>query len=172
MARLTSSLGLTLILSACGPGLSQSPVADSTEPVQLQVVYRGSRCPAVEPGVESIRDTAAWTEWRRQRDRQLLSVADGPDDEATPVDFGQSTVIVISMGQKPTPGYAVEVLEDSAMLQGETLIISSVWQRPAEGAILAQVLTSPCVAITVSTARYDTVKINDQQGDTVIDQRI
>ena len=172
MARLTSSLGLTLILSACGPGLSQSPVADSTEPVQLQVVYRGSRCPAVEPGVEIIRDTAAWTEWRRQRDRQRLSVADGPDDDATVVDFGQSTVIVISMGQKPTPGYAVEVPEDSAVLQGETLIISSVWQQPAEGAILAQVLTSPCVAITVSTARYDTVKINDQQGDTVIDRRI
>ena len=64
------------------------------------------------------------------------------------------------------------MLEDSAVLQGETLIISSVWQRPAEGVILAQVLTSPCVAIAVSTARYDTVKINDQQGDTVIDQRI
>ena len=170
--RPASSLGLTLILSACGPGLSQSPVADSTEPVQLQVVYRGSRCPAVEPGVEIIRETAAWAEWRRQRDRQYLSVSGGPDDEATVVDFGRSTVIVISMGQQPTPGYAVEVLEDSAVLQGGSLNISSVWQRPAEGAILAQVLTSPCVAITVSTARYDTVKINNQQGETVIEQRI
>lgn len=172
MARLTRSLGLTLILSACGPGLSQSPAADSTEPVQLQVVYRGSRCAAVQPGVEVIRDTASWAEWRRQQDRQFFPADDGPDDEETAIDFGQSTIVVISMGRKPTPGYAVEVVADSAVLQGGSLTISSVWRQPAEGAILAQVLTNPCVAIRVSTARYDTVKINDQQGDTVIDQRL
>ena len=172
MARLTRSLGLTLILSACGPGLSQSPVADSTEPVQLQVVYRGNRCAAVRPGVEVIRDTDSWAEWRRQQDRQFFPADDGPGDEETAIDFDRSTVIVISMGQKPTPGYAIEVLTDSAMLQGGSLNISSIWRQPAEDAILAQVLTSPCVAIMVSTTRYDTVKINDQQGDTVIDQRI
>ncbi len=172
MAKPTRSLGLTLIVSACGPGLSQSPVADSTEPVQLQVVNRGSRCAAVQPGVEVIRDTASWAEWRRQQDRQVLLATDGPDDEGTAIDFGRSTVIVISMGQKPTPGYAVEVLADSAVLQGESLNISTVWQQPAEDAILAQVLTSPCVAISVSTMRYDTVKVDDQQGDTIIDQRI
>ena len=172
MAGLTSTLGLTLTLSACGPGLSQSPVADSTEPAQLQVVYRGSRCAAVRLGVEVIRDTDSWAEWRRQQDRQVFSADDGPGDEETAIDFGRSTVIVISMGQKPTPGYAVDVVADSAVLQGGSLTISSVWRQPAEGAILAQVLTSPCVAIMVSTSRYDTVKINDQQGDTVIDQRI
>jgi len=172
MARLTRSLGLTLIVSACGPGLSQSPVADSTEPVQLQVVYRGSRCTAIQPGVDVIRDTDSWAEWRRQQDRQFFSADDGPGDEETAIDYGQSTVIVISMGQKPTPGYTVEVVAGSAMLQGETLNISSIWQQPAEDAILAQVLTSPCVAIMVSTTQYDTVKINDQQGDTIIDQRI
>ncbi len=172
MARLISSLGFALILSACGPGLGQSPVTDTTERLQLEVVYRGNRCPAVEPGVQVIRDTAAWTEWRRPRDRQLFSVVDEPDDEATAIDFDQFTVIIISMGQRPTPGYAVEVLESSATVQDGSLIISSDWQRPAEGAILPQVLTSPCVAITVPTARYDTVRITNQQGDTVIDQRV
>lgn len=171
MARLTGSLGLTMILCACGPGLSQSPVSDSTEPVQLEVVYRGSRCAAVEPGIQVIRDTAAWTEWKRQRDRQVLSATDGPDDEATVIDFGQLTVIVISMGQRPTPGYAVEVPEDSAVLQGESLIISSVWQRPAEGAILPQVLTSPCVAFTVPAAQYNAVQIKNEQGVTVLDHQ-
>ena len=172
IARLTSSLSLTLILSACGPGLGQSPVANSVEPMQMQVVYRGNRCPAVEPGIQVFRDTAAWTEWRRQRERQLFSPSNEADDEATAVDFGQATVIVISMGQKPTPGYAVEVLEDSAVLQGGTLNISSVWQQPAEGAILAQVLTSPCVAVTIPTAQYDSVKIKNQNDVIVIDQGI
>ena len=171
MARLTSSLGLTLILCACGPGLGQSPVTDSTETVQLEVIYRGSRCAAVEPGVQVIRDTAAWAEWRRQRDRQVLSAAGGSDDEATAIDFGQLAVIVISMGQRPTPGYAVEVPGDSATLQEGSLIINSIWQRPAEDAILPQVLTSPCVAITVPAAQYDAVQIKNQQGDIVIDHQ-
>lgn len=172
IVRLTGSLGLTLILGACSPGFNQAPAVDATEPVSVQVVYRGSRCPAAQPGIQVIRDADSWTEWQRQREQVFFSVSNEPEDEEANLDFGQVTVIVISMGQKPTPGYAVEVPEDSAVLQGESLNISSVWQRPPEGAILPQVRTSPCVAITVPRAQYNTVKIENQHGDTVIDQRI
>ena len=62
--------------------------------------------------------------------------------------------------------------EGSVRLQGTSLTISAIWQQPPEGAILPQVLTSPCVAITVPTAQYSTVKVENQNGDFVIDQPI
>ena len=172
MVRLVSSLSLTLVLGACGTDLNQVPAVDASERVPVQVVYRGSRCPAAQPGIQVIHDADCWAEWQRQRQQMFFSASNEPEDEAANLDFGQVTVILISMGQKPTPGYAVEVPEGSAVLQGETLNISSVWRRPPEGAILPQVLTSPCVAITVPRAKYNTVKIENQYGDVVIDQRI
>ena len=172
MVRLASSLSLALVLGACSPGFNQAPAVDATKPVSVQVIYRGSRCPAAQPGIQVIRDAASWTEWQRQRQQMFFSASNEPDEEASALDFGQISVIVISMGQKPTPGYAVEVPEGSAVLQGESLNISSVWQQPAEGAILPQVITSPCVAITIPRARFNAVKIENQHGDIVIYQRI
>jgi len=170
MVKLTGSLGLALVLGACGSGLNPPPAADATEPVR--VLYRGNRCPATQPGIRVIRDAASWAEWQRQRQQMFLSASNEPEDAAADLDFDQISVIVISMGQKPTPSYAVDVPEGSVTLKGTALIISTVWQQPPEGAILPQVITSPCVAITVPTAPYSTVKIENQSGDIVIDQPI
>ena len=172
MVRLASSLGVMLVLGACGTGLNQAPAVDAGERVPVRVIYRGSRCPTSQPGIRVIRDASSWAEWQRLRRQLIFLVSDEPDEEAAALDFGQVTVIVISMGQKPTPGYAVEVPEGSAALQGGSLNIVSVWQQPAEGAILPQVVTSPCVAITIPRARFNAVKIENQHGDIVIDQRI
>ena len=170
--RLTGSLGLTLILGACSPGFNQAPAVDATEPVSVQVVYRGSRCPAAQPGIQVIRDADSWTEWQRQREQMFFSASNEPEDAAADLDFGQISVIVISMGQKPTPSYAVDVPEGSVTLKGTSLTISAVWQQPREGAILPQVITSPCIAITVPNVPYSTVKVENQSGDIVIDQPI
>jgi len=100
----------------------------------------------------------------------LLSACGGgaPAD----LDFGHVSVIVISMGQKPTPGYTVDVSEGSVTLQGKALTISALWHQPPQGAVLPQVITSPCIAITVPTAQYSTVNVENQNGDIVIAQPI
>ncbi len=170
MVRLASSLSLTLVLGACGSGLNAPPATEATEPVH--VLYRGIHCPATQPGIRVIRDAASWSEWQRRQQQMSFSTSNEPEQEAAALNFSQVTVIVISMGQKPTPGYAVDVPEGSVTLQGPSLTISTVWQQPPEGAILPQVITSPCVAITVPTAQYSTVKVENQHGDIVIDQSI
>ena len=167
IVRLTSSLALTLVLGACGSGLNPHPATEAIAPVQ--VLYRGSRCPATQPGIRVIRDAASWANWQRQQQQMSFSASNEPEDTAVGLDFDQVTAIVISMGRKPTPGYSVDVPVGSVTLQGTSLTISTVWQQPPEGAILPQVITSPCVAITVPTTQYSTVKVENQNGDIVID---
>ncbi len=170
MVRLASSLSLTLVLGACGSGLNAPPATEATEPVH--VLYRGIHCPATQPGIRVIHDDASWAEWQRQRQRMSFPGPNKPEDAAAGLDFSQISVIVILMGQKPSPGYAVDVSAGSITLKGTSLTINAVWQQPPEGAILPQVITSPCVAITVPTAQYSTVKVENQNGDIVIDQPI
>ena len=170
MVKLTGSLGLALVLAACGSSLNPQPAVDATEPVH--VLYRGSRCPATQPGIRLIRDAASWAEWQRHRQKMFFSASNEPEDAATDLDFGQISVIVISIGQRPTPGYAVDVPAGSVTRKGASLTISAVWQQPREGAILPQVITSPCIAITVPNVPYSTLKVVNQNGDIVIDQKI
>lgn len=172
--KLAYYLSLALTVSGCGSGFDDVTGADSSESVQvkLQVIYRDSQCQAFRPGIQILDDAASWIEWRRQQDRRLFSEANEPENDVIDIDFSQFSVIVISMGQRPTPGYTVDVRGDAGVLDGGVLNITSVWEQPPEDAILAQVLTSPCVAITVPRAQYNTVKVRNQYGDFVIDQRI
>ncbi len=170
IVKLIRSLSVILVLGACGTSLNQAPTADATEPMSAQVLYRGSRCPATQPGIRVISDAASWVEWQRQQ-QTLFPASNEQEDTAADLEFSQVSVIVISMGQRPTPGYAVEVPEGSVTLHGTSLTISTIWRQPPKGAILAQVLTSPCIAITVPITQYNSVEIKNQHGDTIVDQR-
>ena len=151
IVRLTGSLALTLVIGACGSGLDPPLAVESTEP--MQVLYRGTRCPATQPGIRVFRDAATWAEWQGKRQQLFFSASNEPEDAPADLDFGHFSVIVISMGQKPTPGYAVDVSEGSVTLQGKTLTISTVWHNPPEGAILAQVITSRAITMSQTSVR-------------------
>ena len=168
--KLISSLSAILVLGACGRGLNQALSADSTKPMTAQVLYRGNRCAATKLGVHIIRDAASWAEWKRQQ-QTLFSASGEEENRAADLEFSQVSIIVISMGQQPTPGYAIEVPEGSVTLRGTSLAISTIWKQPPEDAILAQMLTSPCIAFTIPTTQYTTVEIKDQDGNTIIDQQ-
>jgi PrcB C-terminal len=162
--RRCSVLGLCAALGACGS--SPEPAGEGQTPVAVEVVYRGSRCPASEPGARAIDDEAGWAEWQAAQQRTFLPAADDVDAN---VDFGDERIIVVSMGTKPTAGYSIDVAAGAARLRGDTLEIDADWLEPAEGAVVAQVLTSPCIALAVPAADFDRVRVVDRDGDTVVD---
>tara|TARA_R110000868_G_scaffold229044_1_gene481946 strand:+ start:14765 stop:15274 length:510 start_codon:yes stop_codon:yes gene_type:complete len=55
--------------------------------------------------------------------------------------------VVIALGQRPTPGYQV-MLDQSEMLDGVALIRFHE-QQPQQGMAVAQVMTSPCMVLTL-----------------------
>ena len=56
-------------------------------------------------------------------------------------------VLTIGAGEKPTPGYAVQLNEQSR--KGDSIRIAYQVSGPKEGAILAQMITSPCTRVTL-----------------------
>ncbi|MDA1076926.1 MAG: protease complex subunit PrcB family protein [Proteobacteria bacterium] len=88
---------------------------------------------------------------------------DGPPDR-TPVETPEDlTLIAISKGDQPTPGYSLTLADPISSSDGRTARITLVWSSPPEDAVLAQVMTHPCLVISVRGAA-DTLEVSDQMG--------
>jgi hypothetical protein len=98
--------------------------------------------------VEELRTAVAWTagEWAG-----LWRAHAGMLTPAPAVDFAKRTVVGVFLGTRPTAGYAVEIV--GTKQEGKTLIVEWREVRPKERMLLAQVLTSP--AVIVSLPKFD-----------------
>ena len=57
------------------------------------------------------------------------------------------SILIVYLGQKPTPGYGAALR--GAAVTGDRLQIDLEAQEPDPGAMLAQVITTPCVALRI-----------------------
>jgi hypothetical protein len=80
------------------------------------------------------------------------------------VDFDAEHVVTIQMGQKTTGGYGIE-LEPQATLNNGEVFIRLRWIEPAPGAIVTQILTNPCLIISLPKGAYEKIVITDENGN-------
>ncbi|NJK45317.1 MAG: protease complex subunit PrcB family protein, partial [Pleurocapsa sp. SU_196_0] len=78
---------------------------------------------------------------------QLANGVQVPARSAPFVDFARSRIVTVFLGQKPTGGYGMRVLNSS--VEAGTLRLQIETTEPAPGAILTQALTSPYVMLEV-----------------------
>jgi hypothetical protein len=81
------------------------------------------------------------------------------------VDFDAEHVVSIQMGQKPTGGYGIELVEPYATLNDGEALIRLRWIEPAPGSIVTQILTSPCLIISLPKNAYEKITITDENGN-------
>jgi hypothetical protein len=98
--------------------------------------------------VEELRTAVAWKpgEWA-----SLWRSHAGMLKPAPAVDLTKRTVVAVFLGSRPTAGYTVEIV--GTRQEGQTLIVEWREGRPKERMLLAQVLTSP--AVIVSIPKFD-----------------
>jgi PrcB C-terminal len=98
--------------------------------------------------VEEFRHMVAWTpgDWAT-----LWRTHAGMLKPAPSVDLTKRTVVAVFLGSRPTAGYSVEIV--GTRQEGKTLVVEWREVRPKERMLLAQVLTSP--AVIVSIPKFD-----------------
>lgn len=118
----------SLLLAAC-----QSGTAD--DGATAEVLASADQCG---------RDQAAlaWIE-----NRSDLPGSESIAAASTPVLNAGDPVLLVYLGQKPTPGYSA-ALKDAGLADGR-LYIDLESEEPDPGAMLAQVITTPCVALRI-----------------------
>ncbi len=145
MTRSRTVLGSMLVAAFWGCG--------SGGDVSLVEVLNHDQCRVPRAGVQvvSIADVA------RIRGGRLLTAPDEPD--ATPADL---LLVSVSKGQQPTPGYGFELMKGT--MKGDEVTVRLAWNQPPADAVLAQVITHPCIIIGLEGTAFSTLRLIDQEG--------
>ncbi len=161
--RLRQSIFLLAVVAvaSCGQEKSEPPVADAA--ISASVVYRGDYCPETQPAIRLFGRAEAWNDW--------YVTAESNAGTTGNVDFASHSVIVIAMGEQPSAGYSVDLsqADDSVVIRGGSLNIKSIWRQPGDDDVVAQVITSPCVAISIPKSEFDVIRIIDESGEIVLE---
>lgn len=97
--------------------------------------------------------------------RQIQADIIGNKQTGAPVvDFARNVVLFVSMGQHFTGGYSVKLADESVQLANGVATVRVKWRVPSAGAMLMQVLTSPCVVIKMPAGDYRQIRVMDQDG--------
>jgi len=148
-------------LYACG----LTPTADGTEGqrIPLRILYQDVLCGGNRP-TPSVTLAADSDQLKRilieSKGRML-----GQSPPVPAVDFDAENVVTIQMGQKPTGGYGIELAEPDATLKDGEALIRLRWIEPAPGSIVTQILTSPCLIVSLPKGAYEKIAITDENGN-------
>ena len=80
--------------------------------------------------------------------------------------------MMVTMGQKPTGGYGLELNRGFAIISDDTAVLSVSWNEPPKGAILPQIITSPCLALILPKGPYSQIHLFDQDAHLRLQLRI
>jgi len=147
-------------LCACIP----TPAVDSAEGkrIPLRILHQDALCGGNRP-TPSVILVANPDQLKRilieSKGRML-----GQSPPTPAVDFDTEHVVTIQMGQKPTGGFGIELADPYARVGAGEALIRLRWNEPAPGAIVTQILTSPCLIISLPKGAYEKIAITDENG--------
>ena len=157
--RLLPRLNRSLAAAAMLIGAAACTHTPPTQP--LDVLHGTAQCdPAVEAAtVQWINDPKTLQSAYQRINQHRVGAPETPT-----VDFENSGIVLIEMGQQTTGGYGLDLLKPDMAIDGAVATIDVNWQTPAPGTIVTQALTSPCLMLVVPRGEYRTLRIVDQDG--------
>jgi hypothetical protein len=140
-----------LMLAAIG-GCTEAP-----RTVGVDTVLSHAHCHQLAPGVHRVTlDDVA-----RLRGAQLLGFENDADD--LPPAANDTLLLAVSLGQRPTAGYSLRA-DDSAELDDGVLTLRVLETRPGPTDMVAQVITHPCLVLSVPARGIERVRVVDRDG--------
>ncbi len=125
--------------------VSCSSTGEATEkagPVEFESLVRQEQTGLVAPEQRVIRTEQAWSEaWKQIMTYRI------PAPERPVIDFERDMVVLVALGERPTAGYAVEVV--SIERDGAFLRVVARETKPSADMAQATVLTHPVHAVRV-----------------------
>ena len=147
---LTTVVAACLIISGC------SLLPDRSGP-NVNIVQSSDYCGTKTPdaAVHYFASPDPLANWIAERDiRELRAAA-----------ASLTGVLVVELGQRPSAGYSLEVIDGASRIEGDTLYMAMRWNSPELDAHVSQQLLSPCMIIPRPKGEYKQVVLVDQRGE-------
>ncbi len=136
------------------------PEPGTNAALSIQKLYSDSQCIGLErPTVIWIADAETWRSWYGR-----ITSARLPAPPVPAVDFPREGVLLLAMGSRSTAGYGLSLAEGTTTIRDGVLTVPVDWREPVPGALLAQVMTSPCLLVKAPAAPFKQIRVVDQQG--------
>jgi hypothetical protein len=119
--------------------------------IQVMTVLTNGNCKTTEAGVRVV-DYAALAELRGTH---LIGMSEAPEAAATPLHL-----IAIIPPESPTAGYSL-TLDTSLVELADPLVLRVKIAKPPADAILAQVITHPCLVVGIESPAVKHVRVID-----------
>jgi len=135
-----------------------------SQPIEARVLNQSADC-----GRQSESPAALWLGGREE----LKAVANsmnrgrlksGLPEWARDLDFSDHGVLLVHMGQKPTGGFSLEFIPGHAYVCGQTATVVLQWITPPADAMVAQMITNPCIWLKLPSGAFSKIKIMDQNN--------
>lgn len=130
---LCTVLASLALLCAC----TSTPSADARDGSAFRNLARGYQTGVAGTGVRIARTNAEWLELWKQHASTVI-----PTPEAPAVDFKHDMVVCVTLGSRPTYGYAVEIVR-IAPVDAKHFRVEIAEKKPAPDALTSQVVTQP-----------------------------
>ncbi len=89
----------------------------------------------------------------------------GASVQKTPdINFNTHQIFLLSLGTKPTSGHGLLLEEGPALYQNNILVLPVKVMEPAENTMQAQVITTPCVLVSVPKNNYRKVMLSGNKN--------
>ena len=132
--------------------------------LKVRLLFKGGQC-----STNRLNPHAIWIEdpdqFKKTYTRLTKHTIGTQQDLSSRVDFSREGILIVAMGQKPTGGYGLELNREFAVISDDTAVLSVSWIDPPKGAILPQIITSPCLAIILPKGPYSQIQLLDQDAN-------
>ena len=132
--------------------------------LKVRLLYKGDQCKTnrLDPHAIWIEDP---DQFKKTYARLTKHTIGAQQDLSSRVDFSREGILIVAMGQKPTGGYGLELNREFAAISDDTAVLRVSWIEPPKGAVLPQIITSPCLAVILPKGPYSQIHLLDQDGN-------
>jgi hypothetical protein len=131
--------------------------------LKVRLLFKGGQCMT-----NRLNPHAVWIEdpdqFKKTYARLTKHTIGAQQDLSPRVDFSREGILIVAMGQKPTGGYGLELNREFAVISEDTAALRVSWIDPPKGAILPQIITSPCLVIILPKGPYSQIQLLDQDA--------
>lgn len=151
------------LIAACQP--KEHHLRQANGQPGIEILYSSQQC-----GRSQASPSATWIDNTRQletRVTQIRSTLLGGKPLALPEpDFQHEIALLVEMGQQPTAGYRIALTGVGDLhITHDKAHLALDWIHPPDGAIVAQITSSPCLLLKLERGNYTSVQVLNRQGN-------
>mgnify|MGYP000255756382 CR=1 FL=1 len=142
----------TLGISAC----EAQQTKPGTRILPIKELFSSLNCNINKASITAITDKLSLQE---TLNKTKPYISNSTISELASIDFNTSAVYLVAMGVKPNSGYSIKLTNVDARYEHGTLNLPLKVEQPLKGGMYAQMMTSPCILISLPSGAYNKVSI-------------